>query len=159
LVIGREGHAVALVDQPPDPAIAPGSSSPLDYLGQMPGAITADDVLLASPAIANLVTWWGQHAPRTSGIDDYLVAFYADAAGHPGAKLAEFDVAFASSPHASIPNLMECRAVSQSPQGLITGCRSNNASPATAWRWNNSVYGSDVSVKSNAPPGTNRSRF
>jgi hypothetical protein len=155
--IGRESHAIVLVDQPPDPRILAGSSSPLDYYGQTPGRILADDFLIASPAIASRVTWWGQHSPSSSGFDDYLIAFYSDAAGRPGAKLTEFDVVFASSPHASIPNLMEYQAELPGGFAIAAGTRYwlsiYNASPAAAWRWNNSVFGSDVCVQSNAPPG------
>jgi hypothetical protein len=155
--IGRESHAIVLVDQLPDPRILAGSSSPLDFYGQTPGRITADDFLIDSPALASHVTWWGQHARPSSGIDDYLVAFYADAAGLPGAKLAEFDVVFASSAHASIPNLMEYQADLSGGFAIAAGTRywmsMYNANPAAAWRWNNSVYGSDVSTQSNAPPG------
>jgi hypothetical protein len=90
--------------------------------------------------------------PRAAALDHS-----ANSNGRPGAKLAEFDVVFAGSPHASIPNLMEYQADLSGGFAIAPGTRYwlsiYNASPAAAWRWNNSLFGSDVSVQSDAPPG------
>jgi uncharacterized protein (TIGR03382 family) len=153
---GRTASGETVFEQPPDPGIYAGVSSTVGYFGDRPGARTADDFVLASPSVIRRIDWWGQHAPPSSGLDDFTFRLYQDAGGLPGALLLETRGTVTSAAELDIPNLTFYRATLAAPlvvPGGVTHWLSiYNASPGAAWRWDNSQSGNEVSAQSPSPP-------
>jgi hypothetical protein len=151
------GVAETVFEQPPDPRILAGTSSPLNFSGMTPGRRTADDFVIAERAFIHEIDWWGQHAPPSSGLDDFTFSFYADAGGLPGSPLLQTRGSVIAMPHATISGLTDYQAILDSPFGTQRGVKYwlsiFNASPGAAWRWNNSIIGNEASVQSFIPPG------
>ena len=83
--VATSARAGVIYHQPTGPGSgSAAASSTLNYFGFSPGFTAADDFTLASSAMVTRVNWWGQ---LVAGGEDFLLTFYADAAGNPGAVL------------------------------------------------------------------------
>jgi hypothetical protein len=151
-----EASGAVVFEQPPDPRISAGISSPLGYRGEKPGRRTADDFTILADTRIIQIDWWGQHAPPSSGLDDYTFGLYTDADGLPGDLLLETRGNVVSMPNSQISNLTDYQAILDVPFDVSGGQRYwlsvFNASPKAAWRWNNSIIGNEASVQTFVPP-------
>ena len=147
--------AGVLFEQPPDPHIHAGSASTLDFYGKHPSRRSADDFTINENSLVSEIVWWGQHAPPSSGNDDFVITFYENDRDAPGRVLSESRGKVTVTQHATIPNLTEYRILLSKGLPVETGKRYwlsiYNSSPGAAWRWNNSVVGNNFKVHSYEP--------